>query len=124
MFGDDDTERIERLDALLRAHPNAEHFDFIRSEKTLYEILPKGIHKGVALQKMCEHLGLSMEKTVAAGDYNNDIGMLRVAKCGVAVANATEETKAVADHITVSNEEHAIAQIIKDIENGVIAIEL
>ena len=76
----------------------------------------------MALQKMCEHLGISMERTVAVGDYNNDVGMLRAAKCGIAVANATDEAKAAADHITVSNEEHAIAKIIRDIENGAIFI--
>lgn len=122
VFGDEDVSVIERLDALLRAHPLADRFDFIRSEKTLYEILPKGTHKGVSLQKMCEHLGISMERTVAVGDYNNDVGMLRAAKCGIAVANATDEAKAAADHITVSNEEHAIAKIIRDIENGAISI--
>lgn len=118
VFGDEDEEKIEALDKLLHAHPNAEHFDFIRSERILYEILPRGIHKGVALQKLTEHLGLSPDKTVAVGDYNNDIGMLRFAKCGVAVANATAATKAAADRVTVSNEEHAIAQIIADIETG------
>ena len=122
VFGDEDVAVIERLDALLHAHPLADCFDFIRSEKTLYEILPKGMHKGVALQKMCEHLGISMEKTVAVGDYNNDVGMLREAKCGVAVANATAEAKAVADYVTVSNEEHAIAKIIRDIEEGKILL--
>jgi Cof subfamily protein (haloacid dehalogenase superfamily) len=122
VFGDEDVAKIEALDTLLHAHPNAEHFDFIRSERILYEILPKGIHKGVALQKLAEHLGISPEKTVAVGDYNNDIGMLRFAKCGVAVANATAATKAAADYITVSNEEHAIAKVIEDIACGKISI--
>ncbi len=115
VFGDRDVAKIERLAKLLYAHPNADRFDFIRSEKTLYEILPKGIHKGVALQKLSEYLGISPDKTVAVGDYNNDVGMLRFAKCGVAVANATEEAKAAADYVTVSNEDHAIAKIIEDI---------
>jgi Cof subfamily protein (haloacid dehalogenase superfamily) len=122
VFGDEDEAKIERLDKLLHAHPNAESFDFIRSEKTLYEILPKGIHKGIPLQKLCEYMGVSPEKTVAVGDYNNDIGMLRFAKCGVAVSNATTEAKAAADYITVSNEEHAIAHVISDIENGKYAL--
>ena len=122
VFGDEDEAKIERLDKLLHAHPDAEHFDFIRSERTLYEILPKGIHKGVPLQKLCEYLNISPEKTVAVGDYNNDVGMLRFAKCGVAVANATTEAKAAADYITVSNEEHAIARIIADIADKKIVL--
>ena len=41
--------------------------------------------------------------------------MVRAAALGYAVANATDEVKAVADRITVSNEEHAIAQIVNDL---------
>ena len=48
--------------------------------------------------------------------------MLKAAGLGVAVANATPEAKAAADLVTVSNEEHAIAKIISDIENGKISI--
>ena len=83
-----------------------------------YEILPKGISKGDVLPRLCEHLQLSMDKTVTVGDYHNDVSMLRAAKAGVAVANACDEAKAAAKYVTVSNDQHAIAQIIRDIESG------
>ncbi len=118
VFCDHRPEEIERLAILLRAHPLADQFDFIHSERSLYEILPKGISKGDVLPRLCEHLHLSMDKTVAIGDYFNDITMLRDAKVGVAVANACDEAKAAADYVTVSNDQHAIAQIIYDIESG------
>ena len=117
VFGDDE-DGILRIKELLDGHSRADEFDFIRSERSLYEILPKGINKGVALEKIAEHLGIDMKKTVAVGDYNNDIGMLKAAGCGVAVANATEDTKNAADYITVSNMEDAIAAVIFDIERG------
>ena len=56
-----------------------------------------------------------MKNTIAVGDYNNDIAMVKAAGVGYAVANAVDELKAVADKITVSNNEHAIARIIKEI---------
>ncbi len=118
VFCDRDEQHINRLQELLHTHPRADEFDFIRSEKTLYEILPKGIHKGTVLPRLTVHLGTTMDKTVAIGDYNNDIGMLRTAGVGVAVANATSDAKAAADYITVSNEQHAIARVIADIEQG------
>lgn len=118
VFGDHREERILRLAELLHAHPKANEFDFIRSERTLYEILPKGISKGTALAKLCQLLAIDPNKTIAVGDYNNDIGMLRQAKVGVAVANATPETKSAANYLTVSHEEHAIAAIISDLEHG------
>ena len=117
VFGDE-VDNIPKIAEVLHNHPRSEEFDFIRSERTLYEILPKGSSKGNLLPKLAEFLGVDMSKTVAIGDYNNDISMIRAAGIGIAVANATEEAKAAADHITVSNEEHAIAKIISDIESG------
>ncbi len=115
LFADTNADHISKLAEILHAHPRAHEFDFIRSEHTLYEILPKGINKGTVLPKLSKYLGIDMANTVAAGDYNNDIQMLRTAGLGFAVANATPEAKAAADRITVSNEEDAIAKIIEEL---------
>ena len=111
-------DEIAQLESLLRSHPMADRFDFIRSEKTLFEILPKGINKGVAIKRLAEHLKIDIRNTVALGDYNNDVAMFEAAGIGIAVENACPEAKAAADFITVSNNEHAIAQVIYDIERG------
>ncbi len=111
-------EEILGIERTLKAHPLAEKFDFIRSERRLYEILPKGVNKGLALSKLAEYLKLDISKTVAVGDYNNDIGMFKAAGLGIAVANASREALAAADCVTVSNEEHAIARVIYDLESG------
>lgn len=95
----------------------AKRFNFVRSTSYYYEILPPGADKGSLLLQIAEILGIDKEKTIAVGDNENDISMIKAAKAGYAVANATEKTKAAADFITVSNMEHAIAKIIEDIEN-------
>ena len=118
VFGDTNPEKLKKLESLLRAHPMADNFEFVSSEKILFEILPKGVNKGSVLPKLTAHLGLDMKNTVAVGDYYNDIPMIRAARYGVAVANACDAAKAAANYLTVSNEEHAIAQIIADIESG------
>ena len=118
IFGSDSNEDILAIEAALKSHPVSEKFNFIRSERTLFEILPKGVHKGLALRWLTEYLGIGSEKTVAIGDYNNDIGMFREAGLGIAVSNASLEALAAADLVTVSNEEHAIAEIIYGIESG------
>ncbi|MBE6650331.1 MAG: HAD family phosphatase [Ruminococcaceae bacterium] len=120
LFGVETEEEISGMAKMLREHPLADDFEFIRSERTLYEILPKGITKGTAIKGICDYLGLDANKTVAIGDYDNDIPMLKAAKIGVAVSNACENAKKVADYITVSNEEHAIARLIYDLEKGII----
>ena len=121
VFGDE-VENISKIAEVLNNHPRTAEFDYIRSERTLYEILPKGSSKGNLLIKLAEILGVDMAKTVAIGDYNNDVSMIRAAGVGVAVANAVDEAKAAADIVTVSNEEHAIAKIIEMIDSGEIMI--
>ena len=116
IFGSESDSEIAAIERALKAHPMAGEFEFIRSERTLFEILPKGVNKGLALSKLTELLGVDAEKTVAVGDYNNDIGMFKAAKYGIAVANACAEALAAADFVTVSNEEHALARIIEGID--------
>ncbi len=111
-------DRLLNVERLLRGHKLSEKFDFIRSERSLFEILPKGVNKGLSLYKLAEHLGIDIKNTIAVGDYDNDAAMLRAAGLGVAVSNASPAALQAADVITVSNEEHAIAKIIYDIERG------
>ena len=57
-------------------------------------------------------------KIIAIGDYNNDISMFRAAGIGIAVANGCQEAIDAADFVTVSNEEHAIANVIGGLQSG------
>ena len=118
IFAHHEEEQMMKLVELLHSHPKAYLFDFIRSERLLYEILPKGASKGGALLKMAELLGVEKSHTVAVGDYNNDISMIKAAGAGFAVANAIDEVKAVADYITASNNDHAIAAIVDGLDKG------
>ena len=122
VFGEDHEEIILQLAELLNNHPLASNYDFIRSERKLYEILPKGMSKGNALMKMCELLGIDPARSIAVGDYDNDISMIRSSGLGIAVSNATKSVLEVADYVTVSNEEHAIARIIYDLDCGKISV--
>ena len=116
LFGTEINEEIMAIQQALLAHPRSGEFDYIRSQHNLFEILPKGSGKGVAIEKLAQHL--KTDKTIAIGDYDNDISMFHAAKLGVAVANACPAALAAADYVTVSNDEHAIAQIINDLETG------
>lgn len=116
LFGSESEDTIQRIEKMLNTHPLANEFDFIRSEQTLFEILPKGIGKGTSIIKLCQHLNIDADKTVAIGDYNNDISMFKTAGIGIAVSNACKDALKAADFITVSNEENAIARVIYDLE--------
>ena len=56
IFGTEREEEILAIGEAFRAHPLSRDFEFVSSERTLCEILPKGIHKGVALAKLTEYL--------------------------------------------------------------------
>lgn len=118
VFGAESEEEIEKMMEILASHPLADKFDFVRSEKTLYEILPKGTGKGTSVSKLCECMDIDINKTIAVGDYDNDIPMFNSAKVGIAVSNACQNALDVADFVTVSNEENAIAKVILDLEAG------
>lgn len=110
----DTVEQAEKAEkALKEAFPEE---TFVRSWATGIEILPRNGGKGACVNKLRELLGDKIHTVVCAGDYDNDISMLEVADIGYAVANASDNCKNVADRITVSNEEHAIRQIIRDLE--------
>jgi len=118
VFGSESDKEISNIEKMLKSHPLSNEFYFVRSEKTLYEILPKGIGKGTSITNLCHHLNIGTDKTIAVGDYNNDISMFEAAGIGIAVSNACKEALDAADYITVSNEEHAIARVIYDLELG------
>ena len=66
-------------------------------------------HKGNALKRFAEHLGLTLGNCMAFGDGMNDLTMVEAAGLGVAMANAVPDVKRVADYVTSSNDEDGVA---------------
>lgn len=114
----DKPENIDVLAKMLVKHPKAKDFNILRSDEIYYEILPKNSSKGNLLRKLAEILKVDMKNTIAIGDNDNDISMLETAGTGYAVSNASQGAKEAADIITVSNEEHAIAKIIEELDKS------
>jgi Cof subfamily protein (haloacid dehalogenase superfamily) len=77
------------------------------------ELQPYGINKAAGLALAAEHLGLRPDRALAFGDMPNDIPMFDWAAHGVAMANAHPELKAVADEVTLSNEDDGIAVVLE-----------
>ncbi|SFK77107.1 hypothetical protein SAMN03159341_101503 [Paenibacillus sp. 1_12] len=77
------------------------------------ELNPLGVNKASGVRQVCELLGYDMSQVIAMGDSLNDISMIREAGLGVAMGNAQDEVKALADVTTLSNEEHGVARIIE-----------
>jgi hydroxymethylpyrimidine pyrophosphatase-like HAD family hydrolase len=77
------------------------------------ELTPPGVHKGRGVEELCTRLGIARQDVVAFGDGLNDHEMLTWAGCGVAMGNADERTKAIADEITASNDDDGVAIVVE-----------
>ncbi len=74
-----------------------------------FEFTAKGIDKAKALDTVLIPRGYKKEEMIAFGDGHNDATMVEYAGIGVAMANAVDDLKAVADEVTRSNDEDGIA---------------
>ncbi|NHN57235.1 HAD hydrolase family protein [Calidifontibacter sp. DB0510] len=77
------------------------------------DINPDGISKASALEQIRARLGVPIENVVAVGDHRNDVQMLQWAGRGVAMGQAPEEVKAVADEVTAPVEEDGLALVLE-----------
>ena len=63
------------------------------------DVIPASSGKGTAITKVLEHFGLDASQSMAFGDSQNDLEMLKTVGVGVAMGNATTLLKAVADDV-------------------------
>lgn len=90
-----------------------DRLNVFRSDACFVELLPRFVDKGVAVDKLVRHLGISKEQIICVGDSFNDLPMIRIAGLGVAMGNAQEEVKRSADYVTGSNDEDGIVTVIE-----------
>lgn len=130
-----DTEAVEDLRENIDFSPNKiifasdpeileEHLPFlsdtygattaqVRSQRIYYEIMPQGLSKGESLLEIANYYGINQKDIIAFGDELNDETMIEVAGTGVAMGNAVEKIKEIADYITLSNDEDGIADYLE-----------
>ncbi len=82
------------------------------------EVMAAGVSKGAALARMAEERGLASSDVVALGDHLTDVGMLRWAGRGIAVANALPAVVEAADELTLSNDDDGVAIVLEDLVGG------
>ena len=93
-------ERIERI-------PNIE---ITGAFSNTLEVNAAGVNKGAGLVKLGELLGIAREDIMACGDGMNDYEMLKEVGFGVAMGNADERVKAIADYVTDTNDNEGVAK--------------
>ncbi|MFJ1627013.1 sugar-phosphatase [Marinilactibacillus psychrotolerans] len=91
-----------------------EQYTILRSEPFFLEFLNKKANKGIALEDLANSLDIPRERVMAIGDGGNDVHMIEYAGTGVAMENARDGLKEVADVFTTSNAENGVAKAIRD----------
>ena len=89
-----------------------DEFYVVRSQKYLVEVLTKGVNKAFGLEKLAQKLNIEPSEIAAIGDAANDIEMLEYAGLAIAMGNASEEVKAIADIVTDTNENNGVIKAI------------
>ena len=90
----------------------SDQMNIYRSNDTLIEVAPKSVSKLSAIQLLLSSHE-SLADVIAFGDNYNDIEMLQHSGLGVAVDNARDEVKKIADAVTLKNTSHGVAEFIK-----------
>lgn len=100
-------DEIRLLRPLLRHTLTANNRDLIT------DLIPEGIGKDSGIRDVCAYFGIDPLYTMAFGDGENDMSMLKAAGIGVAMGPSPEVVKASADYITGSAEAAGITQAVK-----------
>lgn len=91
---------------------NVAGIDCFKSQNYILEIVPTGINKGEAIKFLANYYNIDISEVIAIGDDENDVSMIMAAGLGVAMKNAKDCVKEVADYISSSNEENGVGKVI------------
>lgn len=83
-----------------------------------FDITATGVNKAKGMREIADRFGFSLDDSMAFGDGGNDISMLQAAGIGVAMGNANEPVKEIADYVTTTVDDNGISNALR--HHGVI----
>lgn len=107
----DEPDKLDLVAAELRGLLG-QQVHITKSKPHFLEITHAEGTKGHALAHLADHFGFDLEKVIAVGDSWNDREMLETAGLGVAMGNAVDSLKAIADYVTLSNNEDGVKHVV------------
>jgi Cof subfamily protein (haloacid dehalogenase superfamily) len=114
-----DTENVLQANIFLRPEAETEFMNNVMPNSTasrwtplFADVNPGGISKQIGIEIFCEHFGIQTSETMAFGDGGNDMTMLKFVKIGVAMGNANDNLKEIADYITEDVDNDGIEKAI------------
>ena len=109
-------EEVDRGRSFYLRFKDSLHFSWARTpaypDIDFINIVAPNVSKGKALEVLASHLGVPMSEVAAIGDGGNDIPLLSTAGLALAMEDAPDEVKAVADHVTLDVDHSGLAAAI------------
>ena len=104
----------EASDRLIKEVMGIEGLACYKSLSNSFDVMAEGVSKADAIAQLNAYYNIPREETIASGDNENDIDMIKYAGLGVAMGNAIEAAKAVADYVTTTNDEDGLLKVIQE----------
>lgn len=105
-------ERLKELEKQWK--PLVENKLYMTISKPFFlEFMNLEVDKGKSILRLGKMLGIDAEEIIAIGDSYNDITMIQAAGLGVAMGNAVETVKEIANYITEDNEHDGVAAVVE-----------
>ena len=101
---------VDFQDKFMEAMPDCEA---TRWSPLFIDVIPAGGGKHVAIEKIMDYYGYSRDEIMAFGDGGNDKTMIMAAGIGIAMGNANEDVKEVADYVTASVDDEGVVKALK-----------
>lgn len=108
-------ENQKLLDKARQELKSINNIEITSSWKDNLEIMSEGSNKGKAVEFLSNLLEIDREHIIAFGDNYNDLPMIEFAGTGVAMGNAEEKVKNVANYITDKNGDSGVAKAINNL---------
>ena len=106
---ENDTDKRTQIQQKLKSFKDISH---VASNTNFIDVGSKQSSKGNALAFLAKHLVLPLSSCIAIGDQENDTSMLVRAGIGIAMGNAVDSLKDIADYVTAPYSEHGFSQAI------------
>ena len=106
-------EKLKLVETMLQEELNG-RFSIMRSKPYFLEFTELGVTKGTSLKQLIDACGIKREEVIAIGDSYNDQEMIEFAGLGVAMGNANDDIKAIADYVTDTNMNDGIAKVVEE----------
>ncbi len=105
----------EILDPAITKLPSwtRERYNTFKSAPFFLEFMHKSVDKGTGLKQLADYLHIDREEIIACGDEGNDYSMIKYAGLGVAMGNAIDSVKEIANYITDTNDNDGVAKMIE-----------